>query len=151
MVVDCDLHQGNGTAYIFRDDPDVFTFSIHQENLYPVKQRSDLDLGLPDFCDGERYLDALRTHLPDAMDRHRPDFVAYVAGADPYAGDMLGSLSLTLEEVRARDALVLGECSARDVPATVVLGGGYCRRVEDTVRVHLQAARAVAMLAGAQP
>jgi acetoin utilization deacetylase AcuC-like enzyme len=146
MVVDCDLHQGNGTAYIFRDDPDVFTFSIHQENLYPVKQRSDADVSLPDYCPGDSYLDLLRRELLPAFDTHAPDFVLYVAGADPYAGDMLGSLSLTLEDIRVRDSLVLGECRSREIPSTVVLAGGYCRRVEDTVRVHYQAAHALALL-----
>lgn len=144
IIIDCDLHQGNGTAFVFEDDPDVFTFSIHQENLYPIKQRSNIDLGLPDGCSGRAYLDALRENLPRAIERHQPDFAVYVAGADPFKEDMLGSLHLTLNDLQERDAFVLRECTQRRIPSTTVLAGGYCRRVEDTVKVHLQTARAVA-------
>ncbi len=136
MVVDCDLHQGNGTAFIFRNEPDVFTFSIHEEMLYPVKEKSDLDIGLPSFCDGSLYLSELRSHLPAALDSHRPEFLLYVAGADPYKDDQLGTLMLELEDLKARDELVLGACIERGIPAAVVLAGGYAPLVEDTVRIH---------------
>ena len=136
MVVDCDLHQGNGTAFIFRDEPSVFTFSIHQENNYPIKRRSDLDVGLPDFCTGEAYVDALREHLLPALDRHKPELVLYVAGADPYEKDQLGLLMLSKEDLRKRDDLVIGSCAERDIPVAAVLAGGYAPDVQDTVDVH---------------
>jgi len=136
MVVDCDLHQGNGTAHIFRDDPEVFTFSIHQENNYPLKRRSDLDVGLPDYCTGEDYLAALRDNLLPALDAHRPEFVLYVAGADPYEKDQLGALLLSMEDLRRRDDLVLGSCAERGIPLAAVLAGGYAPDVRDTVEIH---------------
>jgi len=146
MVVDCDLHQGNGTAYIFRNEPDVFTFSIHQENLYPVKETSDLDVGLPDYCPGQSYLELLAENLLPALDLHGPQFVLYVAGADPYCKDMLGSLMLSIEELKRRDELVLSACVERDVPAATVLAGGYGPTVADTVRVHYGTAETVVRL-----
>ena len=136
MVVDCDLHQGNGTAQIFRDAPSIFTFSIHQEKLYPVKRRSDLDVGLPDFCRGEAYLAALRENLLPALDRHRPELVLYVAGADPYEQDQLGMLLLSIEDLRRRDDIVIGACAERGIPLAAVLAGGYAPDVRDTVRIH---------------
>ena len=147
MVVDCDLHQGNGTAYIFRDVPQVFTFSIHQENLYPVKQKSDLDVGLPDFCPGDVYLRELEANMEAILGEHRPEFVLYVAGADPYQGDQLGSLMLSMEDLKHRDEIVLGACAARGLPAAAVLAGGYASRVEDTVRIHYGTARTIVELA----
>ncbi len=143
MVVDCDLHQGNGTAYMFRDEPEVFTFSIHQEHNYPYKRRSDLDIGLPDFCGGDRYLSELTDKLPEAMDRHEPEFVLYVAGADPHEEDLLGSLRLNFEDLRRRDDLVLGACAERAIPAAAVLAGGYCPEVETTVRIHFGTVQAL--------
>jgi acetoin utilization deacetylase AcuC-like enzyme len=136
IVVDCDLHQGNGTAYVFRDDPDVFTFSIHQQNIYPLKRRSDCDVGLPNLCTGDEYLRKLQAHLEPALEEHRPDFGLYVAGADPYEGDLLGSLRLTMEDLRARDDLVLSAFVERDIPFAVVLAGGYAEDVKDTVQIH---------------
>jgi len=148
IVVDCDLHQGNGTAYIFADVPEVFTLSIHEEAIYPIKRRSDLDIGLESFCTGERYLATLERGLIGALDSHRPEFALYVAGADPYREDQLGSLQLEIEELKRRDEIVLGACVERDIPAAVVLAGGYAPRVEDTVQIHYGTARTVAELAG---
>jgi len=136
MVVDCDLHQGNGTAYIFRDDPAVFTFSIHQENNYPIKRTSDLDVGLPDFCTGEAYLKALREELIPALDGHKPQLVFYVAGADPFEQDQLGLLLLSKEDLRARDEVVIGACAERGIPVAASLAGGYAPEVSDTVDIH---------------
>ena len=136
MVVDCDLHQGNGTAHIFQDDPTVFTFSIHQENNYPIKERSDLDVGLPDWCGGEQYLSELQRHLIPSLDRHRPELVVYVAGADPYEADQLGALLLSMEDLRRRDDLVIGACAERGIPVTALLAGGYAPDVRDTVQIH---------------
>jgi acetoin utilization deacetylase AcuC-like enzyme len=134
-VVDCDLHQGNGTAHVFRDDDSVFTFSIHQEHLYPVKERSDLDIGLENAtCDEE-----FNRRLAEGLERvwaHRPELVLYQAGADPFEDDQLGSLRLTFAGLETRDRLVLEGCAERDIPVVVTLGGGYARRVSDTVRIH---------------
>lgn len=143
IVVDCDLHQGNGTARIFRDEPAVFTFSIHQEALYPIKQKSDRDVGLRNHCGGEEYLEALENNLLPALDEHEPEFAIFVAGADPYEKDQLGSLDLTIEHLRRRDDLVIGQCQQRDIPVTALLAGGYAPDVNDTVRIHLGTARSL--------
>ena len=135
-VIDCDLHQGNGTAVIFAEDARVFTFSIHEEHLYPVKQRSDLDVGLPSFAGDDVYLPPLSKYVPQILEKHRPQFVAYVAGADPYAGYQLGSLQLTLEGLAERDRIVLGGCRERGIPIVILLAGGYAARTEDTVTIH---------------
>jgi len=141
MVVDCDLHQGNGTARICADDPRIFTFSIHQERNYPPKERSDRDVGLPDHCSGSAYLDKLRTRLLPDMDEFGPELVLYVAGADPYRGDVLGGLDLSFSDLERRDGLVIGACRERGVPAAVVLAGGYAEDLTDTVEVHYRTAR----------
>ncbi len=145
-VIDCDLHQGNGTAVIFADDANVFTFSIHEEHLYPVKQKSDLDVGLPSFAGDDVYLPPLRKYVPAILDEHRPEFVAYVAGADPYAGDQLGTLQLSLEGLIERDRLVLGSCRERGIPAAILLAGGYAARTEDTVTIHVNTYKVAAGL-----
>ncbi len=137
VVIDCDLHQGNGTAKIFSRDPTVFTFSIHQENLYPMKEESDLDISLPDFTGDEVYLEHLRGVIPGILDRHRPDFVIYLAGADPYEKDQLGSLRLTQEGLRLRDEFVLKECRERGIPVGITLAGGYALDTRDTIEIHL--------------
>jgi acetoin utilization deacetylase AcuC-like enzyme len=137
FVIDCDLHQGNGTAHIFRDDPSVFTFSIHQENNYPLKQKSDLDIGLDDFVGDDVYLRELGRVIPAELDKFSPDIIMYVAGADPYEHDRLGSLRLTMDGLRARDEMVFSYCRERGIPAAVVLAGGYAFDTRDTVRIHL--------------
>jgi acetoin utilization deacetylase AcuC-like enzyme len=134
-VVDCDLHQGNGTAHVFRDDPAVFTFSIHQEHLYPVKERSDLDIGLENGAGDDVFNGRLAGALPRVWD-HRPELVLYQAGADPYEDDQLGALRLTIPGLIERDRLVLEGCAERGIPVVVTLGGGYARKVSDTVRIH---------------
>jgi acetoin utilization deacetylase AcuC-like enzyme len=135
-VVDLDLHQGNGTAKIFENDPSVFTFSMHQENNYPVKQRSDLDIGLEDHAGDTEYLEALGGALPRVMD-HRPELTIYVAGADPYVEDRLGLLALTKEGFRQRDRMVFAACRAAGSAVATTLAGGYARRVEDVVDIHV--------------
>jgi acetoin utilization deacetylase AcuC-like enzyme len=142
LVVDCDLHQGNGTAYIFRVVPDVFTFSIHQENNYPVKQRSDLDIGLADRTGDAAYLAHLREHVPGIIDDFAPEFVIYLAGADPYEHDQLGDLSLTMDGLRQRDEFVIGECVERNIPVAVLLAGGYAVNTDDTVTIHCNTCKA---------
>jgi acetoin utilization deacetylase AcuC-like enzyme len=136
-VVDCDVHHGNGTAMIFGRDPDVFTFSIHQQHNYPMwKPPSDLDIGLPDGTRDEGYVSKLADALETVV-AHRPDVVAYLAGADPFVEDRLGGLSLTKEGLRRRDCLVFDVCRSAGVPVFVTLAGGYAQRVEDTVDIHV--------------
>jgi len=142
-IVDLDVHQGNGAAFIFRGDPAVFTFSMHQENTYPVKQPGTLDLGLGDGTGDADYLALLESHLPEVLDAFRPELVLYVAGADPLAGDQLGGLALTLEGLRRRDEFVIGQCLSRRIPVAGVLGGGYARDTRDTVRAHHATCRAM--------
>jgi acetoin utilization deacetylase AcuC-like enzyme len=135
-VVDCDVHHGNGTAFIFAGDRGVFTFSIHQEHNYPVfKPRSTLDVHLPDYADDELYLRQLAGALPRVL-AAGPDIVFYLAGADPFEDDQLGGLSLTKEGLRRRDRLVFNAARELGVPVVVTLAGGYARRLEDTVDIH---------------
>jgi acetoin utilization deacetylase AcuC-like enzyme len=136
FIVDCDLHQGNGTAYIFRADSDVFTFSIHQENNYPLKQKSDLDIGLADGADDAIYLAHLQEYVPSILDEFAPGFVIYLAGADPYQDDQLGGLDLTMDGLQHRDEFVIGECLSRSIPVAVLLAGGYAVNTDDTVTIH---------------
>lgn len=136
VVIDCDLHQGNGTAFIFKDQSDVFTFSIHQENNYPPKEKSDLDIGLPDGADDRLYLDELRV-VSKVLDSSEFDICFYLAGADPYLGDMLGGLRLSKEGLRRRDEFVIGECWQRRLPVCVLLAGGYADDVMDVVEIHV--------------
>ena len=136
-VIDVDVHQGNGTAAIFHEDPSVFTFSIHEENNYPaIKPPSDRDIGLETGTNGATYLAALEEWVPRILERHRPDLVAYVAGADPFEEDQLGRLRLTREDLRRRDRLVFGACKANAIPVVCFLAGGYARNVADTVGIH---------------
>jgi acetoin utilization deacetylase AcuC-like enzyme len=135
-VIDLDVHHGNGTAFIFENDPRVFTFSMHQENNYPVhKPRGSLDVRLPDGAGDALYLERLRGSLPSVM-AHAPDVVFYLAGADPYENDQLGGLALTKAGLRERDRLVLDACTSAGVPVVILLAGGYARHVEDTVDIH---------------
>ncbi len=135
-VVDCDLHQGNGTAHMFRDDPKVFTFSIHQEHNYPIKRQSDLDIGLDDGVGDEEYLEKLGGAIERIQDDFAPDFVFYLAGADPFKDDQLGALRLTHEGFARRDDMVISAFCGAGIPLCVVLAGGYSLDVRDTVRIH---------------
>ena len=165
MTVDCDVHQGNGTAAIFgsaRSQPsdlpsghhasvfglvggkmsygnskDVFTISLHQENNYPmVKPPSSIDVNLPDGCDDANYLAWLDNALSSGLRQFEPDLICYVAGADPFREDQLGGLNLTIEGLKQRDELVFCAARARNIPVMVTLAGGYATRVEDTVTIH---------------
>lgn len=140
MVIDLDLHQGNGTAVYFQDDPDVFTFSMHQQQLYPVKRKSELDIGLKNFADDTIYLRHLQSAIPRIYDEHKPEFIVYVAGADPYKDDQLGNLQLTKEGLQSRDALVLNEAADRGIPVMITLAGGYAIDLRDTVEIHVNTA-----------
>jgi acetoin utilization deacetylase AcuC-like enzyme len=149
-VVDLDVHQGNGTATIFENDAGVFTFSMHGAKNYPIfKARSTLDVELPDATGDDEYLRALGEHLPRVF-AHRPDIVFYLGGADPYAGDKLGRLSLSIAGLRARDEFVIGECDARGVPIATVMSGGYAADIDDTVEIHCNTIRAAKATAAAR-
>jgi acetoin utilization deacetylase AcuC-like enzyme len=141
-VVDCDVHQGNGTATIFEADASVFTFSMHGSKNYPLfKTRSTLDVELADETGDAEYLDTLARHLPRVLG-HAPDLVFYLGGADPYEGDKLGRLSLSIEGLRARDELVLRACRGAAVPVATVMSGGYAKDIRDTVEIHCNTIRA---------
>lgn len=142
-ILDTDLHQGNGSARIFQDDPRVFTFSIHQENNYPLKERSDLDIGLRDGVSDEEYLQRLKQAVPGILDEHAPELVMMVAGADPYREDLLGGLALSLAGLRKRDAWIVGACAERGIPVVGMTAGGYARELEDTARIHANTCREV--------
>jgi acetoin utilization deacetylase AcuC-like enzyme len=138
-VIDCDVHQGNGTAAIFEDDPTVFTFSIHGRNNFPFhKERSDLDVELPDGTGDDEYLAALEDGVERALGKARAEIVVYVSGADPHERDRLGRLKVTRAGLLARDRLVFERCGRAGLPAAVVMAGGYNVDVAETVGVHLQ-------------
>ena len=135
-VIDLDVHHGNGTAFIFDNDPRVFTFSMHQQHNYPMwKPRSSLDIGLPDGVHDATYLKELERGLPQVL-AHRPQCVFYLAGADPYEDDQLGGLRLTRAGLRQRDRMVIDAVRSANVALVITLAGGYARRVQDTVAIH---------------
>ena len=137
VVVDCDVHQGNGTAAIFHDDSAVFTLSLHGAKNFPFrKEVSDLDVTFEDGAGDDEYLAALCAHLPAVLDREEPDVVFYLAGADPYEGDRLGRLKMTIEGLRARDRFVFACCRERRLPLVITMAGGYATDVEAIARIH---------------
>jgi len=148
IVVDTDVHHGNGTAAIFHSDSSVFTISIHQENNYPAhKPPSSIDLHMMDRADDNEYLGALLPAVQKALDEFSPELLFYVGGADPFCEDQLGGLSLTKNGLKERDRKVFEEARCRGIPVATALAGGYARQVEDTVRIHVNtilAARDVA-------
>ncbi len=150
MVVDTDVHQGNGTAEIFSGDGDVFTLSIHQEHNYPFpKSRSTIDIDLPDRIGDADYLAILEKNLHQAFHDFSPQILFYIGGADPYREDQLGGLSLTMEGLARRDALVFDYARRNGAPVAITLAGGYARQLEDTVSIHINtilAARDAAQL-----
>ena len=142
MTVDCDVHQGNGTAAIFGGDPSVFTLSIHQLNNYPYpKPPSSLDINLRDGVGDEEYLRELAQGLDRALAEFSPHLIFYIAGADPYRDDQLGGLKLSLEGLEKRDRLVFEKARAKQIPVAVTLAGGYARRLEDTIQIHANTVR----------
>jgi acetoin utilization deacetylase AcuC-like enzyme len=145
VILDCDVHQGDGTAAIFSDDPTVFTMSIHGEKNFPFrKQNSDLDLALPDDTGDEIYLDALKYGVTRALELADAHLAIYLAGADPFGGDRLGRLSLTKDGLAKRDNFVLNTCYEWKLPVAVVMGGGYAKDLRDIVDIHTQTVRAAA-------
>ena len=147
-VVDLDVHQGNGTHAVFADDDAVFTFSMHGGKNYPFhKVAGTLDIELPDGMGDEPYLAELHAALPRVLASAAPDLVVYIAGADPHEGDRLGRLALTFDGLARRDAFVLASCREVGIPVAITIGGGYGRRIEDTVAAHLRTVRVAAELA----
>jgi len=140
-IIDCDLHQGNGTARFFQNNEQVFTFSIHQEQLYPVKERSDLDIGLDFNVGDDEYLEKLEYAMEKIFNEFKPEFVIYLAGADPYMLDQLGNLKLTIDGLMKRDEMVINYAHNNKLPMIVVLGGGYAQELDDTVEIHCNTAR----------
>lgn len=146
-IVDLDVHQGNGTAAIFDGDQSVFTFSMHGEKNFPFrKEQSDLDVALPDGTGDDDYLALLRQHLGDVLERHQPDFVFYLAGADPYEGDRLGRLKLTVAGLRRRDEIVLTTCRGAGLPVAISMSGGYATDVDAIVAIHANTIRVAGTL-----
>lgn len=151
VVIDCDVHQGNGTAAIFSDDPSVYTFSMHGKKNFPFhKEASDLDIALPDGCDDGGFLAALQDGLDSVMRSFQADLGIYIAGADPYLDDRLGKLSLTKAGLLERDRLVFERCLDEGLPLAIVMGGGYARQVEDTVDIQFQTVRLAVEMSGKQ-
>jgi acetoin utilization deacetylase AcuC-like enzyme len=159
LIVDCDVHQGNGTAAIFRDDPWVFTFSIHGENNFPLKKEaSDLDIALEDGTSDQAYLAALREGLEQAFRRAKAELAIYLAGADAYKGDRFGRLKLSKAGLQERDQMVFSRCLDANLPIAVTMAGGYAPNIDDIVDIHLQTVKAAGLHAeayksriGAQP
>ena len=136
-IVDCDVHQGNGTAAIFAGDDSVFTFSIHGARNFPfAKEASDLDIELGDGTGDDEYLWHLERGLDETLERSRPQLAIYLAGADPYEDDRLGRLKLTKAGLARRDELVLGRFAARGIPVAIAMAGGYARNIDDSVEIH---------------
>ncbi len=144
-IVDLDVHQGNGTAAIFAGDASVFTFSMHGAQNFPFrKEVSDLDVPLDDGTTDEHYLGLLRLHLPKVLNAHQPDFVFYLAGADPYEGDRLGRLKLTIDGLRQRDEIVIGACRRAGLPLAISMSGGYAPDIDAIVTIHANTIRTAA-------
>jgi acetoin utilization deacetylase AcuC-like enzyme len=149
LIVDLDVHQGNGTASIFEHEPRVFTFSMHGEKNYPLrKERSDLDIGLPDGIHDDAYLRILRENLPRIGEQFQPDFVFYQSGVDILETDKLGRLSVTRAGCRLRDEIVFSFCRLNRLPVVASMGGGYSPRIADIVEAHANTFRVAAELYG---
>ncbi len=152
MVVDTDVHHGNGTAAIFAKDDSVFTLSIHQVNNYPAhKPASTLDLNMEDGVSDEEYLGALLPAVRHGLEKFQPDMLFYVGGADPYREDQLGGLDISIGGLKARDSGVFEEARKRKIPVVTTLAGGYARRLGDTVEIHLNTIRAATEVAEKLP
>ena len=137
LIIDLDVHQGNGTAQIFENDPRVFTFSMHGANNFPHrKERSDLDIALPDGTGGDEYLGIMTEMLPELIRKHRPDFIFYLSGVDVLQTDKLGKLALSADACKLRDDFVFKTAIANDIPLQVSMGGGYSPNIKDIVDAH---------------
>jgi acetoin utilization deacetylase AcuC-like enzyme len=148
LIIDLDVHQGDGTAFIFRESPEVFTFSMHGAKNYPLfKQTSSLDIELPDDTGDEEFLATLE-HALDRVRMHDPDMIFYLAGADPYENDKLGRLGLSIEGLMRRDEMVLRFAREAGVPVVTTMSGGYAADINDTVEIHCNTIRAVKAIFG---
>lgn len=151
-IIDCDVHQGDGTATILASTREVFTLSLHGAKNFPFRKvESDLDVELPDGTGDDAYLAALDPALAHVFEHFLPDLVIYLAGADPFAGDRLGRLALSFEGLAARDERVLGECRRRGIPVAIAMAGGYAHAIDDTVSIHCQTVLTAARLFGPPP
>jgi acetoin utilization deacetylase AcuC-like enzyme len=145
LILDCDVHQGNGTAAILKKDGAVFTFSIHGKNNFPYrKEKSDLDIALDDGADDQTYLDSLQKGIKASLKKANAEMVIYLAGADPYRHDRFGRLGLSKDGIADRDRMVLASCHEAGLPVAVTMAGGYAPDIEDTVDIHLQTVRIAA-------
>jgi acetoin utilization deacetylase AcuC-like enzyme len=145
VIIDCDVHQGNGTADILNGDPSVFTFSIHGEKNFPFRKvAGTLDIGLPDGVTDNEYLETVEEGTRRALHIADADLAIYISGADPYAGDRLGKLAITKDGLQARDRLVLDLCAAAGLPVAIAMGGGYADNVHDIVDIHFNTVRLAA-------
>ncbi len=148
VIIDCDVHQGDGTAAIAADDPSIFTLSLHGARNFPfTKQRSDLDVDLPDGTGDEAYLAALTEALALALERSAAELAIFLAGADPFVGDRLGRLALTKDGLARRDELVLATCRDAGLPVAITMAGGYAREVDDIVDIHFRTVEIAAAMA----
>ena len=146
-IVDLDVHQGNGTAAIFGGDPSVFTFSMHGDKNFPFKKEvSDLDVPLADGTGDDEYLSLLQSHLHNVLNRHQPDFVFYLAGADPFEGDRLGRIKMTIDGLERRDAMVLEACTRAWLPVAISMSGGYANDIDAIVTIHANTIRVAGTL-----
>lgn len=149
LIIDLDVHQGNGTAHIFKDEPRVFTFSMHGAKNFPLrKEQSDLDIGLPDQTEDGPYLKILRDVLPRLFDRFHPDFIFYLSGVDVLASDKLGRLKLSIQGCRERDRIVLESCKKNGISVAISMGGGYSERLANIIEAHANTFRVAAELFG---
>jgi len=141
-IVDLDVHQGNGTAAIFSGDASVFTFSMHGDKNFPFKKEaSDLDVPLADGTGDDEYLTLLQAHLHDVLNHHQPDFVFYLAGADPFEGDRLGRIKMTIDGLRRRDEIVMEACTKARLPVAISMSGGYANDIDAIVTIHANTIR----------
>ena len=141
-IVDLDVHQGNGTAAIFSGDESVFTFSMHGDKNFPFKKElSDLDVPLADGTGDDEYLSLLQPHLTAVLNRHQPDFVFYLAGADPFEGDRLGRIKMTIHGLKRRDEIVLEACTKARLPVAISMSGGYATDIDAIVAIHTNTIR----------
>jgi acetoin utilization deacetylase AcuC-like enzyme len=148
VILDLDVHQGNGSAAVFADDPSVFTLSVHGAKNFPFhKEHSDLDIALPDGSDDAAFLAAVQDGVSRALQQAQADLAIYIAGADPYVDDRLGRLAMTKQGLAERDRLVFELCRSSELPVAIVMGGGYARDVNDVVEIHLQTIRLAAQMA----
>jgi acetoin utilization deacetylase AcuC-like enzyme len=143
IIIDCDVHKGNGTASILADDPSIFTFSIHGKKNFPFdNEKSDVDIALDDDTNDETYLQALERGLSHALMVSKPDLAIYLAGADPFITDRFGRLALTKQGLAERDKLVFHHCRKEGIPIAITMAGGYAKKIADTIDIHFQTVKA---------